>query len=143
VTLEPEKIADLRVKHLEMLQAAISRMATQSASSKGFCITLTTALLGLAVANKLPKLGVLSFAPIVAFALLDSQYLRLERRFRSVFESVAHGDWGTMPSFKLTPAPASEHGYWACFFSWSIMVFYLTLSVGVGAILILIKATAP
>ena len=117
-------------------------MASQSASSKGFCITLTTALLGLAVANKLPKLGVLSFGPILAFALLDTQYLRLERRFRAVFENVSLEDWAAMPSFKLTPAPASDHGYWACFFSWSIMVFYLPLSAGVAAILALIKATA-
>jgi ABC-type transport system involved in cytochrome c biogenesis permease component len=143
VTLEPEKIADLRVKHLEMLQTAISRMASQSASSKGFCITLTTALLGLAVANKLSKLGVLSFGPILAFALLDTQYLRLERRFRAAFQNVSLEDWSAMPSFKLTPAPAAEHGYWACLCSWSILAFYLPLSVGVGAILALIRATAP
>ncbi|MDR6659735.1 hypothetical protein J2W51_002305 [Tardiphaga robiniae] len=141
--LEPEKIADLRVKHLEMLQAAISRMATQSAASKGYCITLTTALLGLAVANKLPKLGVLTFAPILAFALLDTQYLRLERRFRAVFERVAGEDWSGMPNFNLKPAPSADHGYWACFLSWSIMVFYLPLTAGVTAILTLIKAMAP
>jgi hypothetical protein len=141
--LESGKIADLRVKHLEMLQSAVSRMATQSAASKGFCITLTTALLGLAVANKLPKLGMLAFAPIVAFALLDTQYLRLERRFRSLYENIVSEDWSTMPNFRMKPDSAPKYAYWSCMFSWSILVFYLPLIAGVGVILLLIRATAP
>jgi hypothetical protein len=41
MTVSPEKMAELRVKHLEMLQALITRMAGYGASFKSYCITVT------------------------------------------------------------------------------------------------------
>ena len=43
-----EKIAELRIKHLETLQALITRMAGYGAAFKSNCITVTTAVIGFA-----------------------------------------------------------------------------------------------
>src|ERR1019366_5262688 len=80
--LDSAKIADLRVKHLEMLQAVISRIAGQGATLKNYCITLTTAVCGFAITLEKPLVTLLALCPVTIFALLDVQYLRMERRFR-------------------------------------------------------------
>jgi hypothetical protein len=40
--MPPEKIAELRVKHLEMLQSLITRMAGYGAPFKSYYITVVT-----------------------------------------------------------------------------------------------------
>ena len=42
--LDPGKIAELRVKHLEMVQGVVTRLAGQGATIKNYCITVTTAV---------------------------------------------------------------------------------------------------
>ena len=44
--ISAEKIAELRVKHLEMLQNLITRMASYGASFKSYCITVATTVIG-------------------------------------------------------------------------------------------------
>jgi hypothetical protein len=46
--MTPDKTAELRVKHLEMLQGLITRMAGYGASFKSYCITVVTAVIGFA-----------------------------------------------------------------------------------------------
>src|ERR1035437_66125 len=99
--LDSAKIADLRVKHLEMLQAVISRIAGQGATLKNYCITLTTAVCGFAITLEKPLVTLLALFPVTIFALLDAQYLRMERRFRVLFDRVRLENWGTVPSFEL------------------------------------------
>jgi hypothetical protein len=53
----PDKIAELRVKHLEILQGLISRMAGYGASFKSYCITLVTAVIGFAFTLHRPALS--------------------------------------------------------------------------------------
>lgn len=52
MAVSEDKVAELRVKHLEMVSGAVRRMAGYSASAKGYCLTLVTAAFGLAVAAK-------------------------------------------------------------------------------------------
>jgi hypothetical protein len=127
----PEKAADLRVKHLEMVQAVVSRLANYGATLKNYCITLTVALSGLAVSQKLPAAFGLAVLAILVFAILDAQYLRLERRFRRLFDTLREGDWSARPDFRMDIGDVPRPSFWAAFFSWSIGVFYLPLAVAV------------
>jgi hypothetical protein len=111
--LDSAKIADLRVKHLEMLQAVISRIAGQGATLKNYCITL------------------LALFPVTIFALLDAQYLRMERRFRVLFDRVRLENWGTVPSFEISSKSAPNVSYWDALRSWSIFIFYAPLALAV------------
>jgi hypothetical protein len=87
MTIPSDKITELRVKHLEMIQAIISRVANKGATLKNYCLTLVTAICGLAVSLQRPLAAAMAFLPVVIFALLDDQYLRVERRFRHLFRS--------------------------------------------------------
>jgi len=109
--LSPDKLADLHMKHLELIQAIVARMANYSATIKNYCLTLTTAVAGYAIAAKVPSIVSLGFLPIVVFALIDSQYLRLERRFRGLHDHVRSEDWSLMPTFEITYQRHRQHHF--------------------------------
>ena len=94
MSLSPEKVADLHVKHLEMLQAIITRLAGQSATLKNYTLTLTTAVCGFAISIGTPIVAMLALLPIIMFGILDAQYLRTERRVRRLYDNVRREDWG-------------------------------------------------
>jgi hypothetical protein len=77
-----------RIKHMEMLQAVIARLAGNSFLMKGWALTLTVAFLGLAVNKDQWGLAASAVIPISVFWLLDTYYLRAERLFRSLYERV-------------------------------------------------------
>jgi hypothetical protein len=57
MTIWAEKVAELRIKHLEMLQTLITRMAGYGAAFKSYCITVTTAVIGFAFTLHRPAGG--------------------------------------------------------------------------------------
>jgi hypothetical protein len=130
--LGPEKIADLRLSYLEMLQAAISRMASNSATLKNYCVTLVAATCGLAITIEAPAVILLGWLPVLVFAYLDSKYLQLERCFRSLYDGARQEDWTSMPSFNLDLSHVQPVSLRRVLRSWSISHFYLPLAVGVG-----------
>jgi histidine triad (HIT) family protein len=129
--LEPDKIADLRVKQLEMIQAIIGRVSSHGATLKNFCITLTTAVCGFAVTLGKPSAALLSLPPILVFALLDAQYLRIERRFRRLFDQVRAEDWTSVPTFAVGLDGAPDVPFGRTLRSWSIIIFYGPLALAV------------
>jgi hypothetical protein len=131
MTISAEKVAELRIKHLEMLQALITRMAGYGAAFKSYCITVTTAVVGFAFTLHRPAVAALALLPVVAFGVADAQYLRVERRFRDVFNLVRKESWDTMPSFEINLQSAPTQSFVAAASSWSIVWFYLPLAVGV------------
>ena len=128
-----DKIADLRVKELELLQNVIARLASYGATLKNYCITLTTAVAGFALTLHIPAATLLALLPIAICALLDAQYLRNERRFRHLFHLVRAEEWGVRPVFNIGLDAAPKEAYRAAFASWSIAGFYGPLA---GAILV-------
>jgi hypothetical protein len=129
--LSPDKIADLRVKHLELLQAIVARIAGNSASLKNYCVTLTTAICGLAITLHQPVIVLLALLPIVVFAVLDARFLHIERRFRGLFDRIRQEDWATPPSFEIGLRTAPAVSYWGTLCSWSIVIYYGLLLIGV------------
>src|SRR4051812_25980520 len=119
--MSPEKIAELRLKQLEMLQALVGRMAGYGATFKNYCITVTTAVCGAAITLQRPLVVLLAMLPILTFAVLDGQYLRVERRFRALFEQARSEDWATMPTFEINLARAPAASFMSALLSWSIV----------------------
>src|SRR3981081_2890382 len=119
--MQPEKIAELRVKHLEMLQSLITRMAGYGASFKSYCITVTTAVIGFAFTLHKPAIAALALLPVLAFAIADANYLRVERRFRQVFEAVRAQSWDVMPTFEMNPNNVPDQTFGSAIASWSII----------------------
>ena len=77
-----------RVKHLELRQSAIARLAANSFALKGWSVTVTAALLGLAAKDSNARFAVVAFYAALTFWGLDAYYLRQERRFRALYEAV-------------------------------------------------------
>jgi 4-hydroxybenzoate polyprenyltransferase len=131
MTVSAEKIADLRVKHLEMLQSLITRMAGYGASFKSYCITVTTAVIGFAFTLHRPTVAALALLPVIAFGIADAQYLRVERRFREVFDLVRGESWDEIPSFEISLKSTRAQSFLSAATSWSIVWFYTPLAIGV------------
>lgn len=71
--------------YLAILQSVISRMASNSAACKTWCITLVSAIVVVIADKGKPNYVWISVVPIALFLLLDSYYLFLERQFRGVY----------------------------------------------------------
>src|SRR5687767_6592867 len=76
------------VKHLEMIQGVINRMAGNSFLLKGWSLTVAAALLAFAVDNRDPGFVALAFIPLLGLWALDAYYLRRERLYRELYEDV-------------------------------------------------------
>jgi hypothetical protein len=138
-SLPVEKAYELRAKHLEMIQSVITRLASNGATLKSFCITLVTAVCGLAATLQRPNVALLSLLPIFAFAIVDAQYLRTERRMRGLYDKERREDWRTPPTFEIAVSRAPAESFIAALLSWSILIFYIPLALGVGATFLLLR----
>jgi hypothetical protein len=82
---------------LQMIQAIITRLATNSAALKGFTVPTLAALLGVSVSHDRPVYALLGYFVIVSFGVLDAYYLALEQAYRRLYDTaVTEGEnaWG-------------------------------------------------
>lgn len=131
---EPEEVERSdHHKHMDYVQAIITRLANNSFLMKGWALTLSSALLGFAIAQDNPFLSLAALVPLLAFWLLDAYYLRQERAFRKMYSDVAgkkvHG-------FKIDPTPYAKKQPWTVGLSVSLSIFYLAI------VLLIIAVTA-
>lgn len=75
-------------KHIEIIEATISRMSDNSKQMKEWCIALVTGLVGAYVAVKIIWLLITALIVILLFRHLDAFYLMLERRYRYLYNDV-------------------------------------------------------
>ena len=80
---------EAKLKHLEFIQAAISRMATNSFLFKGWAITIAAGLSAFAAVDSKTALLFIALASTVMFWGLDGYYLWLERGFVMLHTQVA------------------------------------------------------
>lgn len=77
-----------KVKHLEMIQNIIQRMANNSFMLKGWAVTLMVAIFTLL--NQTLKQNHFLFicVPVIAFWFLHSYCLQLERKYKFLYNSI-------------------------------------------------------
>jgi hypothetical protein len=127
-----------KLKHLEMIQAVINRMASNSFLLKGWSVTLVSALLALAAANSDRRFVFVAALPLLMFWLLDAYFLRQERLFRKLYDKVRTLD-GSAIDFSMNTAPhVKETASWiGVMFSRTLLIFYGALAIGVVIIALL------
>ncbi len=86
-----ESKKEIKEKHLDHIQAVITRHNSNSFMIKGWTITICTAIFALAGTWKEPILALIALVPIVIFWLLDSFYLANERCFVSLYSAAING----------------------------------------------------
>lgn len=76
------------LKHLEFIQAVISRLANDSFLMKGWALTVAGAFYGFAVKGTSWQMAAIGLMPVVVFWGLDAYFLRQERLFRGLYDQV-------------------------------------------------------
>jgi hypothetical protein len=76
------------VKHLELIQAVITRLAQNSFAYKGWSVVMVSAIFVLAAKEISPRYLLIALIPTLAFWGLDAYYLRQERLFRKHYDAV-------------------------------------------------------
>lgn len=74
-----------RIKHLEFIQATITRQASHSFAIKSWSLTVSGAIYAYTASHLSWWLAVVALLPPLAFAWLDMFYLRQERLFRELY----------------------------------------------------------
>lgn len=116
-----------KLKHLEFIQHAISRMASNLFLLKGWTVTLIAAMFALAAKESKDLYFLLAYFPTLMFWLLDGYFLSQERRFRSLYDHVRGLDEGAVDfSMDTQPFKASPPGNkWSrALFSPSLLIYY-------------------
>ena len=77
-----------KMKHLELVQGVINRMAHCSFLLKGWSVVLVSGLFVLAAKETNPLFVYLAYLPVTAFWILDGYYLYQERLYRKLYDEV-------------------------------------------------------
>lgn len=131
-----------KLKHLEFIQQAINRMASNLFLLKGWTVTLIAAMFALAAKESKDFYFVLAYFPTLMFWLLDGYFLSQERRFRSLYEHVTKLDesavdfsMDTQP-FKTTPA---RNKWSRALFSPTLLIYYGILLGAMSTVWLLVR----
>jgi len=125
-----------RIKHLEMIQAVVTRLAGNSFSMKGWCITLVTALIALSAKDANWRYAGLALLPAIFFWGLDAYYLRQERLFRKLFDAVRTEN--KLRYFGMNTSNVADlvASWPRVLVSRTLIGFYLPVLLAVGAIIV-------
>jgi len=118
--------------HLNIIQSAVQRMASNSASCKAWCITLVSAVLVIVADKGKPDYALIAFIPTLLFLVLDTYYLALERCFRQSYnqfiEKLHAGRVAMSDLYAVSPAGSLFKTFMKSLSSFSIWPFYGTLA---------------
>lgn len=117
--------------HLGISQSVIQRMAANSASCKGWCIAMTSAILVLVADKSKPDYALIAFIPVLLFLALDAYYLSLEKRFRNSYNSfidkLHRKGIKSTDLYAINPSGSASKAIGTALISFSIWPFYVTL----------------
>ena len=129
-----EKMTSDTITYLQMIQATIDRMSTSSAIFKGFSATIVAGISAISFSEINQWVLFLSFIPVLCFLILDVYYLRLERRYRFLYEQVRNGnkeiDFDLRPTKVRDILNMDKHAnirVLSCVKSPSILLFYVPM----------------
>jgi hypothetical protein len=131
-----------KLKHLEFIQQAINRMASNLFLLKGWTVTLIAAMFALAAKESKDFYFVLAYFPTLMFWLLDGYFLSQERRFRSLYDHVSKLDESVIDfamethPFKATP-PRNKWSH--ALFSSTLLIYYGVLLAAMTTVWWLVK----
>ncbi|MEA3009923.1 MAG: hypothetical protein QOJ91_1615 [Sphingomonadales bacterium] len=139
----PDKLVDLRVAHLNMIQGVISRMSGFSAGVKNFCVTISAAIIAVAYQKQIPMLVWAAVAVVVIFCIMDTYYLGLERRYRELYEDVAARPFDQASNMSLKSERLNFSTCFRALRSNSVAGFYTLLLIGIVTLLNIANHVQP
>ena len=126
---------DAKLKHLELIQGVINRLAADSFRIKGWAVVLVGALLVLVVREDRAALAAIGFIPVALFWGLDAYFLWQERLFRALYDHVR-----LLPpdeiDFSMDASRVADgwtRTWQDALFSRTLLLFYAALAAAVAA----------
>jgi hypothetical protein len=109
---DPDGTDGAWLKHLEFIQAVITRLANDSFLMKGWALTVAGAFYGFAVKGTSWKVAAIGLMPVLVFWGLDAYFLRQERLFRGLYDQVRQRNPRIEPFSMNAAAYASGAASW-------------------------------
>ena len=86
LAMEKAPRMDSKIRHLELIQGVINRLASDSFRMKGWCVVLVAALFILLAREGRIEFLAVAWVPVVFFWGLDGYFLWQERLFRALYD---------------------------------------------------------
>lgn len=135
------------VKHLELVQGVVTRMAANSFLLKGWTVTLTAALFALAAKDSNATFAVIALLPALSFWGLDAYYLRQERLFRRLYDELRLASDETLRTVEPFSMSTKEYAekipsWFQTLWAHSILAIHGVVVLAVVAAVIIIRVWA-
>lgn len=134
-------VLDNKIKHLEMIEEIIKRMASCSFKLKGWAVTLIAGIFALASKDANQTYFVIAYVPIIVFWGLDAFYLQKDRLYGALYDKVRVLDNDKIDfSMKATTEEFTDwkYKYSSCLISKTVLWFYFPLAI-VSSLVIVIS----
>lgn len=134
-----------KIRHLEMIESIIDRMANNSFVLKGWAITLIAAIFALADKTTEQKYILIAYVPLIVFWFLDSYYLQLERKYKALFIEVRlknEKDIDFNMDFRKVDKKTKKNNklyYYRCLFAITECFFYIPVVMVITIIMKIMK----
>jgi hypothetical protein len=128
-----------KIKHMEIIQAVINRLANNSFLIKGWCTTLVVALLALEPLSSNREISLIAYVPVFLFWILDGYFVWQERLFRALYDHVRVISDDNQVDFSMNPSSyALQVPSWVqTVFSNTLILFYGIFTVIITGIIFL------
>ena len=137
-----KKFSDQEIKHLELIQSAVNRLAANSFQMKGWMLTIVSALLGFFAQSNNAKFALVAVLPVLVFWGLDAYYLQQERKFRGIYNDVVTPNKDRKVGLFEMPIKNYSDGKYSfgdVFFSQTVMLLYLPVVILLIGIFFVLK----
>ncbi|QJT02302.1 hypothetical protein G9272_19860 [Streptomyces asoensis] len=125
----PVSLGGDRLKHLEFLQAVITRLSNHSFLVKGWALTLAAGFFAVSSSQQSWQVAASGLVPLACFWFLDGLFLRQERLFRFLYDDVRR------PEVEVENLSMNVGPYLGRI-SWLEATFSRTLQLFYGALLV-------
>ncbi len=123
---------EAKLKHLELIQGVINRMAFNSFMLKGWSVVLVSAVLVLVSPQDGDNRALIGLLPTLVFWGLDGYFLRQERLYRALYDHVRVLAPDEIDFLMETGDFAGPNLTWlSAFLSITLILFYAAVLMGV------------
>lgn len=121
-----------KLKHLELIQGVINRMASNSFRLKEWSVVLVSAILVLAAREDSGEVALIALVPAVVFWGLDAYFLRQERLYRALYDHVRMLEPHEINfSMKTDSFTGAKLTWPSSLFSTTLLTYYLAVAIAV------------
>ena len=120
-----------KYKHMDYIQSAISRMASNSFYLKGWNVTIIAAIVALSFKESDWRIYACALVLNVVFWFLDAYYLKQERLFRELYHKISKISDDNLVDFSMDTSEFKKVSKIPCIMIKNISITPLYLSISI------------